>query len=179
MAKIKAMPGTIGFQVLAMAQEPVTFKGDDGAEQTFQQFDFYGGNVRVFRPQQVYPVGQFLRLGGLVGVKAGTLVKLNPTVFDLVESPDVTEYEQGALWSCLTYGQKDVYTKGSQDFLSVRLTISGGIVEIRDVKSDLFRTIDSTRRLQFSGRVKPNSRYNKEAGTFDLTYSLMLDSVNG
>lgn len=179
MAKIKTMPGTIGFQVLAMAQEPVTFKGDDGVDQTFQQFDFYGGYVRVFRPQQIYSVGQFLRLGGLVGVKAGTLVKLNPTVFEPVDSPDVTEYEQGALWSCLTYGQKDVYTKGTQDFLSVRLTISGGIVEIRDVRADLFKAIDPTRRLQYAGRVKPNSRYNKEAGTFDLTYSLMVDSVNG
>lgn len=72
-----------------------------------------------------------------------------------------------------------MYTKGTQDFLSVRLTITGGIVEIREVRADLFKAIDPTRRLQYAGRVMPNSRYNKEAGTFDLTFSLMLDSVNG
>lgn len=182
MAKqVKTIPGQVGFQALCVASEPREFVGDDGIKRTFQQFDFYGGCIRLLNPPQMFPVGSFVRLSGLVACRAGTMVKLVPTVFEPVENLDVDEFSRGPVWACQAFATKEVYTRNNTDYLSLRLRIIGGLIEIRQVPSQLFRLVNDNQRYEFSGVIVPVSRYDTKENNFDLVYTLAVvraDSID-
>lgn len=177
MAKSKFMPGQIWFQVLAVASDVREFVGNDGIKRSIQSYDFFGGTLKQINPTDIYPAGSYLRLSGLVNVKAGTLVRLVPSVFELVDNPDQSEFARGPIWGSNTYGVKDVYTKDNKDFLSVKLKGLGGLCEIRNVNPQIFRLIDDQKLQNYSGSVLSLSRYDNSQNEFELVYVLSLESV--